>query len=143
MTLYFCYENKSLETSILTQNLTKRPHNLTEKLGHGSFVKFASKKFVKVLYHLFKFSNLPESRAAAADGGGLSWIGGGLSYLGGGLSYTAGGGLSRITGGAGGAACLDLTLDGADDGFLKKENRFFTTQTLFNETSKLPKSSSR
>jgi hypothetical protein len=48
-----------------------------------------------------------------------------LSYLGGGLSYTAGGGLSRITGGAGGAACLDLTLDGADDGFLKKGNRFY------------------
>ena len=82
--------------------------------------------------------NLPESRAAvAADGGGLSWIGGGLSYLGGGLSYTAGfsritgGGLSRITGGAGACACLDLTLDGADDGFLKKKfNRFFKTAAL-------------
>ena len=93
------------------------------------------------MYHFlnFKFSNLPESRAAAAGGGGLSWIGGGLSYLGGGLSYTAGGGLSRITGGAGVCACLDLTLDGADDGFLKKEVRCFTTLTLFNQTSKFPK----
>ena len=42
----------------------------------------------------------------------------------GGLSYTAGGGLSQITGGAGVCACLDLTLDGADDGFLKKKTDF-------------------
>ena len=42
----------------------------------------------------------------------------------GGLSYTVGGGLSRITVGAGVCACLDLTLDGADDGFLKKKTDF-------------------
>ena len=97
------------------------------------WVYFTSLKKKSLKYcNIFKFyfSNLPESRAAAAGGGGLSWIGGGLSYLGGGLSYTAGfsritgGGLSRITGGAGVCACLDLTLDGADDGFLKKKTDF-------------------
>ena len=82
---------------------------------------FGARFLYWVYFTIFWILNLPESRAAAAGGGGLSWIGGGLSYLGGGLSYTAGGGLSRITGGAGGAACLDLTLDGADDGFLKKK----------------------
>ena len=97
---------------------------------------FGARFLYWVYFTIFLILNLPESRAAAAGGGGLSWIGGGLSYLGGGLSYTAGGGLSRITGGAGGATCLDLTLDGADDGFLKKENRFFTT---FNQTSKISK----
>ena len=62
----------------------------------------------------------------------MSYLGGGLSYTigfsriaGGGFSRITGGGLSRITGGAGVGPCLDLTLDGADDGFLKKKfNRY-------------------
>ena len=39
---FFTPLNKSLKTSILTQKLTKRPHNLAEKLGHLVLTNFTS-----------------------------------------------------------------------------------------------------